>query len=120
MDFISFPELFLALGAVIAVFTTIIGLMILVATELTEEGRWFLLGFVVPLGLVLLGLVSGGGFGAFLMVTALLLAIGVPWVLAVQRREDCFRTVLAGNLLFVVGGLLLVGLLSLHFTHFVR
>ena len=44
MDFITVPELFLSLGAVIAVFVAIVGLMILVATELTEEGRWFFPG----------------------------------------------------------------------------
>ncbi len=120
MDFISWPELFLSLGAVAAVFVAIIGLMILVATELTEEGGWFFPGVVVPLLLVVAGLFFPGWLRGALQIIAAVIALGVPWWLAWKRKQDCLRGVVTGNVLLLSGGITLALLLGVHFAHFAR
>jgi hypothetical protein len=120
MDFITVPELFLSLGAVAAVFVAVAGLMILIATELTEEGRWFLPGVVVPLLLLGAGLFLPGWPRVLCQVAAGLVALGVPGWLAWKRPGDCLQPVLTGAGLLIGGGLVLSGLLMIHFTHFAR
>jgi len=120
MDFITVPELFLSLGAVIAVFVAIVGLMILVATELTEEGRWFFPGVVIPLILLGIALFIPGWPRVLCQIVAGAVALGVPGLLAWKRPGDCLRTVLTGGGLLVSGGALLTGLLMVHFAHFAR
>jgi len=120
MDFISLPELLLALGAVAAVFVAIIGLMLLVATELTEEGGWFLPGVLIPLGLLLVGLFLPAAPRLGVQILAGSVALFIPWWLAFRHGSDCFRAVLGGTVLLIGGGGVLAGLLAVHFTHFAR
>jgi len=120
MDFITVPELFLSLGAVIAVFVAIVGLMILVATELTEEGRWFLPGVVIPLILLTIALFVPGWPRVLCQIAAGVVALAVPGWLAWRRPADCLRSVMTGGGLLVGGGALLTFLLMVHFAHFAR
>jgi hypothetical protein len=120
MDFITVPELFLSLGAVASVFVAVAGLMILIATELTEDGRWFFCGVVVPLLLLGAGLFFPGWPRLVCQVGAGLVALGVPGWLAWRRPGDCLQPVMTGAGLLMGGGLALSGLLMIHFTHFAR
>lgn len=120
MDFITVPELFLSLGAVAAVFLAVVGLMILVATELTEEGIWSVPGVMVPLLLLGIGLFVPGVGRVVCQVAAGVFALGVPGWLAWKRPGDCFKPVALGASLFLVGGAAVAGLLSIHFVHFAR
>jgi hypothetical protein len=120
MDFISVPELFLALGAVAAVFVAVIGLMVLVATELTEEGGWFLPGVLLPLGLLAVGLFLPPPFRLGSQLFAGSIAVFVPWWLALRKGPDCFRAVLGGSALLLGGGAVVAALLAVHFAHFAR
>ncbi len=49
MDFFTWPELLLSIFAVAAVFVTATGVMILFATQLTQDDDSFLMGIAVPL-----------------------------------------------------------------------
>jgi hypothetical protein len=120
MDFITLPELFLSLGAVIAVFIAIAGLMILVATELTEDGPWFLVGAGGPLLLLGIGVFLHGWPQWLCQLLAAAAALSVPGYLAWKRPADCFRTVATGIALLGGGSATLAGLLMIHFAHFAR
>ena len=120
MDFITVPELFLSLGAVVAVFVAIAGLMVLVATELTEEGIWFLPGGVVPIVLLVIAVFLSGWLQQTIQALAVVIALGVPGFLAWKRPADCLKTVLTGIGLLTGGGATLAGLLSIHYSHFAR
>lgn len=120
MDFITVPELFLSLGAVASVFVAVAGLMILIATELTEEGRWFFPGVVVPLVLLTAGLFFPGWPRLLCQCGAGLVALGVPGCMAWRRPGDCLRAVATGTGLLMGGGAALSGLLWIHFAHFAR
>lgn len=120
MDFISWPELGLSFVAMVAVFLAVTGLMMVVATELTEEGRWFLMGTVLPAMLLVSTLFLPGGWKWAVAGLALFAALVVPWFLVWQRREECFRPILAGQLLLVVGGGVVAGLIRVHYLYFVQ
>lgn len=49
MDFLTWPEFFLSIIGVTAVFAAVTGLMILFATQLTQDDHSFFLGIAVPL-----------------------------------------------------------------------
>lgn len=120
MDFISWPELGMSLVALVAVFVAVTGLMMVVATELTEEGRWFLPGTIVP-GLLLVSMLFLPRiWGLTLGGLAAGLALAVPWFLVAQRRAECLRPVLAGQLMALIGGGIVAGLIRIHYLYFVQ
>ncbi|MEO0446910.1 MAG: hypothetical protein AAF191_12625 [Verrucomicrobiota bacterium] len=118
MDFISWPELFLSLCAVVAVFLGVIGLMVTIVTELTEDGPWFLYGGVLPGLLFLVGLFLSGTAKAVVLGVGALILIAIPWTLVLRRREECLRSIGIGQALFFFGALSVAGLLHLHSQHF--
>lgn len=120
MDFISWPELGLSFVALAAVFVAVTGLMMVVATELTEEGRWFVPGTVVPALLFVTLLFLPKVWALVVGGLAAGLALAVPWFLVAQRRAECFRPVLAGQLMVLIGGGIVAGLIRIHYLYFVQ
>lgn len=106
--------------AVVAVFIAVSGLMMLVATELTEEGRWFGWGTVLPAILLGAALILPGSWDWIVGGVALLIALAVPWLLVWQRKDECLRPVLAGQLMLVLGGGVVAALIRIHYLYFVQ
>lgn len=106
--------------AVVAVFFAVTGLMMVVATELTEEGRWFVGGTIAPALLLIAAIFLRGSWGLIMVGLALGVAISVPWFLVGQRRAECLRPILAGQLMLLLGGGIVAGLIRIHYLYFVR
>ena len=121
IDFISLPELGLGILAVLAVFVGLSGFMLVVATELAEEGSWFWAGAGGPVALLIISyFLRNTPIYLPLNILAILAIIGVPIFLAIRRPRDSKRTVVTGLSLFLGGGLVVAMALSIHYTHFVR
>jgi hypothetical protein len=120
MDFISWPELGMSFVAVVAVFIAVTGLMMIVATELTEEGRWFSMGPVLPGFLLLVALFLTRPWSWAVMGIGLAIALFVPWVLVRQRKEECLRPIVTGQLMLLLGGGVVAVLIRIHYLHFVE
>ncbi len=120
MDFITWPELFLSVIAVISVFVGLSGVMLVVATQLAEEGPWFPLGVLVPIAFAFLGFLIGGAGLVALAVVAGLVALASPVKLAVDRRIDCLPAIATGLGLCAIGAIGVGTAVYMHFAHFVR
>lgn len=120
MDFITWPELLIAIVAVGSVFIGLSGLMIMVATQLAEDGPWFKVGVLAPIAVGVVGFLIGGSALVVCLLVALVIAIASPIRLAILRKVDCLPAVVTGLSLFLVGGLGVFSTVSAHYTHFVR
>ncbi len=120
MDFITWPELFLSIIAVLSVFIGLSGLMLMIATQLAEDGLWFPIGVLAPLGIAFTGMLVGGVVAGVMACIALLLALGSPIKLAIDRRIDCLPAIAAGLGLLAIGGIGVGTTVAAHFNHFVR
>jgi hypothetical protein len=120
MDFISWPELGMSAVAVAAVFVAVTGLMMVVATELTEEGSWFAGGTILPAVLLVAAVFLHGAWMLAMTGLASVIALSVPWFLAGQRRAECLRPILAGQLMLLLGGGIVAGLIRIHYLYFVQ
>tara|TARA_R110002096_G_scaffold215310_9_gene403102 strand:- start:9982 stop:10344 length:363 start_codon:yes stop_codon:yes gene_type:complete len=120
MDFITWPELLLSIVAVLSVFLGLSGAMLMVATQLAEDGPWFRVGVLTPLGIGIVGFLIGGAAQLLFVGIALAVAIASPVRLAMLRRVDCLPAIATGLGLFLVGGVGVVSTVSAHYTYFVR
>ncbi len=112
MDFITWKELLLSIIAIVGVFLAVSGAMAIMAAELTEEGRWFSLGVLIPLAIVLLSTFFEAGWRWPFLAVAGVVALTIPWVLAARRRASCLKPVAGGSGLVVLGSLILAVVLN--------
>ena len=110
----------MSLVAVVAVFIAVTGLMMVVATELTEEGRWFTTGTVLPGIFLIAAAFIPRPWSLGLLSLGLLMALSVPWFLAGQRKEECFRPILTWQLMLLAGSGVVAALIRIHYLNFVE
>ncbi|MEM1295487.1 MAG: hypothetical protein AAGH89_08975 [Verrucomicrobiota bacterium] len=120
MDFITWTELLISIIAVCSVFIGLSGAMLMVATQLAEDGPWFKIGVLAPLGIAVLGFLIGGAVQMVFVLVALVVAIASPVRLAIIRRVDCLPAIATGLTLFLVGGIGVFSTVSAYYSHFVR